>query len=178
DARTSSSSVECPGILPSASRRTDSASLEGRPKAPTIQTVGHRAAMVVVDHQPALERRHGALRAVGPFADAARYADRVEAGAVGKVEIVGIDEVARMRHLAAHRDDIAPLRRAEASAALRYLGCKAKVAHTVRGFGELPDDAPRRLESLMHVPQRAGRTEACELQLGGAVPLGDVAGAV
>jgi hypothetical protein len=80
--------------------------------------------------------------------------------------------------LAAEADGVAADRRAEAAAGLRDVAGEAEVAHAVGRLGELAQEAARRLEGGVHVPERAGAAEAGELQAGGGMALGDGAGLV
>ena len=61
-----------------------------------LDPVGQQAALVRIDGERALERGDGALVAVAPLADPAGDADRLVGGVVADVEVVGIDEGARM----------------------------------------------------------------------------------
>ncbi len=80
--------------------------------------------------------------------------------------------------LAAERDRVAAAIGFEAADAFDDLRRDAQIFDAVGGLRELPDDASRRLEGLMDVPQRAGAAVARELEFRRAVALGDVAGAV
>src|SRR5690606_21524610 len=101
-------------------------------------------------------------------------ADRLEYIPVRKVEPVRIDEILRVGDLAAERDGIAPVWSLIAAHALADFRSNGEIAYAIRGLGQLPDDAPRGLECLMRIPERAGRTKSCKLQPRRTVPLGDV----
>jgi hypothetical protein len=128
--------------------------------------IGQQPPLVRFDGEGAFGRRHGALVAVAPLADPAGDADRLVGGVVADVEVVGIDEGAGMGDFAAEADRIALDRRAEAAAGLRYGAGEREVADTVRGFGELAQEAAGDLEGLVDVPERAAAAEAGELQPG------------
>ncbi len=140
--------------------------------------VRHDGTVIVIHRQPAFQRRHRALRAGVPFADPAGYANRLEGGAGVEVEIICIDEAVCIGNLAAERQRIAWLHRAEAPASLGDLGGETEVAHAIRSLCQLPDDPPRHFESLMHIPERAGGSEPGELKFRCAVTLGDVSGTI
>jgi hypothetical protein len=80
--------------------------------------------------------------------------------------------------LAAEPDGIAADRRAEAAAGLLHVAGEAEVAHAVGRLGQLAQEAARRLEGLVDVPERAGAAEAGELEPRRRVALGDRAGLV
>jgi hypothetical protein len=80
--------------------------------------------------------------------------------------------------LAAQRDGVAAHRRAPGAAGFRDVAGEDHVAHAVGRFGQLAQEAARRLEGAVHVPQRAGAAEAGELQPRGGVALGDRAGLI
>src|SRR6056297_3425844 len=115
---------------------------------------------------------------LGPLADAARYPDGLEGAGIGHIEIIRIDQLARVLDLAAERDGKAPHRRAETAPRLADIAGQADIAHPVRRLGQLPQEPPRRLEGAMHVPQRTGPAEPRELQAGGGMALGDRAGLI
>ncbi len=86
------------------------------------------------------------------LANPARDADRIVGCLAHQIEAVGIHEVSSVRDFATESDGVARPRCAEATVAFRELGRNAQEAHSIGRFGELADDAARRLERLMHVP--------------------------
>lgn len=132
----------------------------------------------MVDDQLTLEWRHRTARASGALADAAGNSDRIVGGAVAEVHVVRIDEGVGVGDFTAERQGVTGMGGAVAAAAFGGLGRKTEIAHAIRRLRKLADDPAGRLEGLVHVPERTGRTETGELQLGGAVALGDVAGPV
>ena len=99
-----------------------------------------------------------------PLANPAGNADRLERPRVAHIQIVGIDQIARMLHLTAEADREPPHRRAETAPRFRHIARKADIAHPVRRLRQLPQEPPRRLEGAMHIPERAGPPEPRELQ--------------
>ena len=134
--------------------------------------------MIRIDADRAVAGREGALVAVGAGADAAGYADPGGGGCAGQVEAIGIDEFARVLRLAAQRHGVAARRAVIAAARLDQPLGHRDIAHAVGRFGQLDQDPVGDRHRLVHDPQRTGPAEPGELQAGGGVPLGDVAGHV
>ncbi len=80
--------------------------------------------------------------------------------------------------LAAERDGELGARRVMSVAAARDGAGDPEVPLTVRHLGDLGEDTARGGERLVHRPQRAGAAEPREVEVGGGLPLGDIAGAV
>ena len=83
-----------------------------------------------------------------------------------------------MLDFAAKADGVALYRGEEGPAGFGDIARKAEVAHAIGGFGKLAQELARRFKGAMDVPQGAGPAEAGELQAGGRMALGDVAGHV
>jgi hypothetical protein len=101
-----------------------------------------------------------------------------KARGVGQVHPVSIHQIGGVFHLAAEPDGISADRRPERSAGFLHVACEAEVAHAVGRLGQLAQEAARRLEGLVDVPERTGAAEARELEPGGRVALGDRAGLI
>lgn len=136
--------------------------------------IGKQSARLVVDLKPPLQRRYRALGAIDPFANPARDAYRLEGVAIAKIKRIGVNETARIRNLASERDGISGIVGIESRAALLDLERDRKIGDAVWRLGELTNDTFRAFERLVNNPQRTGSSEACELQFGRAVPLGDI----
>ena len=109
--------------------------------------------------------------AIRAFANPAGNADRLEPAF--QIQPVGIDHRGGVDDLAAKPDGKAAHRRKKGAAGLGHVARKAKIAHTVGGFGQLAQEMAGGLEGPVHVPQRAGPAKAGKLQAGGRVALGD-----
>src|SRR3569833_2026870 len=129
---------------------------------------------VLVENKRPRQRWLGALAAIFPLAQPAVDADRRALG-TGDVVARRIDELGGMANLAAEPDGETRLhmRPRHGGAAQRL--CDREIAAAVGQFDDLLQQAVRRVEGGMHVPERAGAAEFREWKRAGGEPLRDVA---
>src|SRR5215510_16097575 len=142
-----------------------------------LEHEGRDAAYGLVEHQRTRERRLGALAAIHPLAQPAIDADR---GRLRLVEINAgrIDEPRRVFQLTAEPDGVARLRLSVGDDRALHGLSDREIARAVRQLDDLGDQAIRRLEGCVHVPERTGAAELRERKRAGGEALRHVAGAV
>src|SRR5262249_7018136 len=142
-----------------------------------LEHEGRDAAYGLVEHQRPRERRPRALAASHPLAQPAFEADR------GWLLLVEIDpgriaEPRRVFELAAEPDGVARLRLSVGNdRTVHGLGDR-EIACAVRQLDDLGDQAVRRLEGRVHIPERTGAAELGERKCAGGESLRYVAGAI
>src|SRR6185312_14535310 len=124
---------------------------------------------VFIQDQRPCDRRFGALAAVFAFAEPAVDADRRAFGFF-QVHAGGVHQFCRMADFAAEADGKARLRlRVRRYRAAHHLRDR-KIPRAVRQLDDLLEQAVRRIERRMHVPQRAGAAEFREREGAGGKP--------
>src|SRR5215475_3187662 len=99
------------------------------------------------------------MGAVAARTGAAGHADGIGYVLVLEPETVGIEDALGVADLAAERDRILRRARRPSAPGLRHRACDRKIAGAIRHLRELGQDLDRRLQGVVHVPDRAGATE-------------------
>src|SRR5215468_11073686 len=126
------------------------------------QHVGRKPAQVLVEREALVERREGALRAVEALAQPAGRADRRGGIEPRQIEPLGIDELARMAHLAGQTEREVARRMAVSTAGFDHLARQAQEGGTARQLRQPDLDDARETECIVEVQPRTGAAEARE----------------
>lgn len=117
----------------------------------------------MIDSQSLFQWRNRSLVTICSFTYSAAYTDGLVSGVIRHIQIISIDHLIGMPHLAPQPDRIAAGGRAEGAARFGDVAGKAKIAYAIRRFGELADNPSRRFECLVDVPKGASPAIAGKL---------------
>src|SRR3974390_107550 len=131
---------------------------------PLPEGVGRRAFHRLIDDEAMLQRRKGALAAVGALAEAATDADLRCGFAMRQIEAVGVDELGRARDIAAKANREMRHGRVKASGLMIERARDRKEGGAIGETRDLAANKAGRGEGLVHDEARARAAEAREMK--------------